>query len=208
MGLVLEMNQVGVMVDVSHISDSAFYQVIRISETPVIASHSSCRAFTPGWERNMSDDMIRLLAKKGGVIMINFGSSFVNDEYRVRDRVIRDSIEELARTNGFADDDSLLNAFEHDYRATHPIGYADIEDVIKNIEHVVQLVGIDHVGFGSDFDGVGDSLPVGLKDVSQYPRIIERLLKKGYTRDDIRKICGGNLLRVWTQVEQFAASPH
>lgn len=205
MGLVLEMNRLGIMVDVSHISDSAFYQVMRISRAPVIASHSSCRAFTPGWERNMSDDMIRRLASRGGVIMINFGSSFVNDEYRQRDRALRDEVEEHARAGGFADDDSLLDRYEDEFRKSHPIGYADIDDVVRHIDHVVQLVGVDHVGLGSDFDGLGDSLPTGLKDVSQYPNLIERLLQRGYSRDDIKKICGGNLLRVWSNVEKLAA---
>lgn len=206
MALVLQMNRIGMMVDVSHISDSAFHQVMRISRAPVIASHSSCRHFTPGWERNMSDDMIQLLAAKGGVIMINFGSSFVNESYRQKDAVIREHIEEHARRNGFSENDSLLEAYEDAYRKEHPIGYADVKDVADHIDHVVKLVGVEYVGLGSDFDGVGDSLPTGLKDVSQYPHLILELLRRGYSRDEIRKICSGNLIRVWKAVESTAAT--
>ncbi|HTY58027.1 MAG TPA: dipeptidase [Bacteroidota bacterium] len=199
--VVAEMNRVGIMVDVSHISDDAFYQVMEISKAPVIASHSSCRFFTPGFERNMSDDMIRLLASKGGVIQINFGSSFLTEAYRERELAARKVIEEHLARIGLTRADSAGKEYEKVYLREHPLGYADIGDVVAHITHVVQLVGINHVGLGSDFDGLGDELPTGLKDVSQYPNLIYRLIEAGYTEDDIRRICGGNLLRVWTQVE-------
>jgi len=198
--VVKEMNRLGIMVDVSHISDDAFYQVMELTEAPVIASHSSCRFFTPGWERNMSDDMIRLLAKKGGVIQINFGSSFVNDEYhRASDEVYK-----ILRAHHIEWDDPAADEYIKKYQQEHKFDYADVSEVADNIDHVVKLVGVDYVGFGSDFDGLGDSLPNGLKDVSFYPTLIYELLKKGYSDGDIRKVCGENLLRVWSEVEQAA----
>ena len=202
--VVAEMNRVGIMVDVSHISDDAFFQVMQISKAPVIASHSSCRFFTPGFERNMSDEMIRLLAKKGGVIQINFGSSFLTDAYRQRELAARKIIEAHLATLNLTRADSAGKAYEQLYRRDHPLGYADVTDVVAHITHVVTLVGIDHVGFGSDFDGLGDELPTGLKDVSRYPNLIYNLLKAGYSEDDVRKIAGGNLLRVWKQIEDYA----
>jgi membrane dipeptidase len=203
--VIAEMNRVGIMVDVSHISDKAFYQVMELSKAPVIASHSSCRAFTPGFQRNMDDDMIRLLAKKGGVIQINFGSVFVNGDCYHRYDTAKDLSEKYAREHNLGPDDPKVEAYREEFLKEHPVGFADISDVVANIDHVVKLVGVEHVGLGSDFDGVGDSLPTGLKDVSQYPNLIYELLKLGYTPDDIEKICSGNLFRVWEQVDRVAA---
>lgn len=202
--VVAEMNRVGIMVDVSHISDSAFFQVLRESQAPVIASHSSCRHFTPGWERNMSDDMIKVLASKGGVIQINFGSSFLTDDLKKKWDIGWDEINKYLEQNKLGWNDEAAQPFIKKYREEHNIGYADITDVVSHIDHVVRLVGADFVGLGSDFDGVGDSLPTGLKDVSMYPNLVYELLKKGYTEDDIAKICGGNLLRVWSKVDVVA----
>jgi membrane dipeptidase len=202
--VIAEMNRLGIMIDVSHITDSAFYDVMRISKAPVIASHSSCRYFTPGWERNMSDEMIQLMARKGGIIHINFGSAFLREDIQKqseREWLSTDSIRALYKDKKpKAEVDSLVNA----YRAAHPTPYADIADVIAHINHVVKLVGVDHVGLGSDFDGVGDSLPTGLKDVSYLPNLIYELMKAGYSENDIRKICGENTLRVWSHVENIA----
>ncbi|MBL7994439.1 dipeptidase [bacterium] len=204
--VVLEMNRLGIMVDVSHITDEAFYAVMNISQAPAIASHSSCRFFTPGWERNMSDDMIRVLAMNGGVIMINFGSSFINGEYFKRDSTVRTDARKALLATGISSSDPAAHAFVDHYEKEHPIGfYADVKEVADHIDHVVKLVGVNHVGFGSDFDGVGDSLPTGLKDVSQYPNLIYELLKRNYSKEDIQKICGLNLLRVWSKVEQVAS---
>ncbi|MDL1877538.1 membrane dipeptidase, partial [Cytophagia bacterium CHB2] len=198
--VVAEMNRLGIMVDISHVSDSAFYQVIRLTKAPVIASHSSCRSFTPGWERNMSDDMIKTLAKNGGVIQIAFGSSFVNGAYqKTEEGLWKALVEQKINPNS-----EEGKAFVEKYREEHNLTYADISDVVANIDHVVKLVGIDHVGFGSDFDGVGDSLPTGLKSVADFPNLIYELLKKGYSDKDIEKICSGNLLRVWSEVEKTA----
>ncbi len=202
--VVAEMNRLGIMIDVSHITDSAFYDVMRLAKAPVIASHSSCRFFTPGWERNMNDEMITLLASKGGVIHINFGSAFLREDIQKiseHEWAVNDSMRaalKLTKTN--AEVDTLIDR----YRKEHPLPHADVADVVAHIDHVAKLVGVNHVGLGSDFDGVGDSLPTGLKDVSYYPNLIYELLKKGYSEDEIRKICGENTLRVWSQVEQRA----
>jgi membrane dipeptidase len=202
--LVAEMNRVGIMIDVSHISDAAFYQVMALSKAPTIASHSSCRAFTPGWERNMDDDMIRLLGANGGVIQINFGSSFLRDEIRTHGQKNTTAINAYFAQHNLKPDDSVAIAYAKEYRAKNKAPYADVKDVADHIDHVVKIAGIDHVGLGSDFDGVGDSLPTGLKDVSYYPNLIFELLKRGYSDDDIRKICSGNTLRVWSAVERVA----
>ena len=202
--VVREMNRLGIIVDVSHLSDSAFYDVMRVSQAPVIASHSSCRYFTPGWQRNISDDMITLLASKGGVVSINFGSDFISDEYRRRDDIRRDAVVKYLEEHSIDRASEEGRKWEEQYEKDNPIPVADVKDVATHIDHVVKLVGVDFVGFGSDFDGVGDSLPTGLKDVSQYPNLIFELLKLDYSVDDIRKICGGNILRVWSAVEQKA----
>ncbi|MEK6755574.1 MAG: dipeptidase [Bacteroidota bacterium] len=202
--VVREMNRVGIMVDVSHLSDDAFYEVVNISKAPVIASHSSCRSFTPGFERNMSDDMIKLLAQNGGVIMIAFGSSFISSEYQHREDEGRKEIMAYLRSKNLTFGDPEAREYIRQYRKDHPITYADVSEVVDHIDHVVKLAGVDHVGFGSDFEGVGDSLPTGLKDVSHYPNIIYELLKRGYSDKDIQKICSGNLLRVWSRVQDIA----
>lgn len=198
--VVAEMNRLGIMIDISHVTDSTFYQVMRLSRAPVIASHSSCRYFTPGWERNMDDDMIKALAKNGGVIQINFGSSFLNDSVRQAE----DKMWKYIEKNKINLNSDAGKAALKKFRIEKNIGYADIADVIAHIDHVAKLVGVDQVGFGSDFDGVGDTLPTGLKSVADYPNIIYELLKKGYSDEDIQKICSGNLLRVWAEVEKVA----
>ena len=202
--LIEEMNKVGIMVDISHVNDEAFYQAIEISQVPVIASHSSLRYFTPGFERNVDDAMLSKLAEKGGVIQINFGSSFISK--RPRDY--------LVKMNSFLESrlgQNLEEVSEQDIRETrsqfiknNPYPYASLDEVLDHFDRVVQLVGIDHIGIGSDYDGVGDTLPVGLKDVSTYPTLIQGLLERGYTRKDIQKILGGNLIRVWKEVEEYA----
>jgi membrane dipeptidase len=195
--LVVAMNNIGMMIDISHVSDDAFYQTVAISKVPVIASHSSLRSYTPGFERNMDDDMIRALAKNGGVVQINFGSSFVTqmaNQYGALRKA-------AAKQAGVADDE----AFELAFRKQHPYPFATLDTVLDHIDHVVKLVGTDFVGIGSDYDGVGDSLPVGLKDVASYPNLIAGLLQRGYSEADIEKILSGNLLRVWREVEAYAA---
>ena len=202
--VVLAMNRLGMMIDVSHASDQTFFQVMQLSAAPVIASHSSCRRFTPGWERNMSDDMLLQLKENGGVIQINFGSSFIDNGY-LKNKLERDRhIYRYLESHDLQERDEAAQQYYAKYSREHPIPYADVSDVADHIDHVVELIGVDHVGLGSDFDGVGDSLPYGLKDVSAYPNLIYQLLKRGYSETDIEKICSGNLLRVWSEVERIA----
>jgi membrane dipeptidase len=205
--VVNEMNRLGIMVDVSHVSDDAFWQIMEISGAPAIASHSSARHFTPGFERNMSDEMIKALAMNQGVIQINFGSSFLTAKALEYSKARRE-----ARKQYDADHPDLT---EHDgdepflaiYEAEHgPFPYASLDDVLDHIDHVISLTSVDNVGIGSDYDGVGDSLPVGLKDVAAYPNLVKGLLDRGYSEEDIRKILGENLLRVWQAVEDYAAT--
>lgn len=195
--LVVAMNNIGMMIDISHVSDDAFYQTVALSKVPVIASHSSLRSFVPGFERNMDDQMITALAKNGGVIQINFGSSFVTAMANQYGAMRKAAAEQAGVPNDAA--------FAKVYRQQQPYPFATLETVLDHIDHVVKLVGIDYVGIGSDYDGVGDSLPEGLKDVASYPNLIAGLLQRGYSEDDIAKILSGNLLRVWQQVEAYAA---
>lgn len=204
--VVAEMNRVGIMVDISHVDDSTFYQVMKITKAPAIASHSSCRKFTPGFQRNMNDDMIRKLGENGGVIQINFGSSFLDSAVTAQNNVNRDKLRAILSEKNLGFQDSLAKPIIEEFRKSNPSLYADVETVANHIDHVVKLAGIDHVGLGSDYDGVGDSLPTGLKDVSQYPNLIYALLKRGYTESDIEKICSGNVFRVWKKVAEVAAA--
>ena len=203
--VVKEMNRLGIMVDVSHVTDEVINQVMDMTDVPVIASHSSCRYFTKGWERNMGDDEIRRLKENGGVIQINFGSRFVSPETDAYANNKQAAVEEYCKKPG----SNCVNwtapaEFEEEYRKTNPYPFATTEQVIDHIDRVVELAGIDHVGIGSDYDGVGDSLPVGLKDVSTYPNLIYHLLKRGYSEEDIEKICYKNFWRVWAEVEAYA----
>jgi len=202
--VVKEMNRVGIMVDISHVSDSTFYDVVKLTNVPVIASHSSCRAFTPDFQRNMNDDMIKKLGENGGVIQINFGSAFLDSAVRAGNEINRKKLQELLKEKGLTSSDSLAKPIIEQFRKENPSLFADVEIVADHIDHVVKIAGIDHVGIGSDFDGVGDSLPTGLKDVSQYPNLIYALLKRGYTEEDIAKVCYKNVWRVWNKVEQAA----
>ena len=203
--VVLEMNRVGIMVDVSHISDSAFWQVMAVTKAPCIASHSSCRKYTPGFERNMNDEMIQRLGENGGVIQINFGTDFLDGQMSKRNDAMREELDALLKKEGLKDSDADAQPIVQQFVKDHPTLYADVQTVANHIDHVVKLAGVGHVGFGSDFDGVGDSLPTGLKDVSQYPNLIYELLKRGYSEEDIGKMCYKNVWRVWKEVERVAA---
>jgi len=204
--VVAEMNRQGVMVDISHVTDEAFWQVLELSRVPVIASHSSARHFTPGWERNMSDDMIKALAEQGGVIQVNFGSSFLTNEARAWYDELKTAREEYLARNGFDEHGAEAESFSSRYREEHPLPYADMDDLMAQFRHIIALAGVDHVGIGSDFDGLGDSLPAGMKDVSAYPNLIAEFLRREYTLDEIRAIMGGNLMRVWQQALDYAAA--
>jgi membrane dipeptidase len=174
------MNRLGVLVDVSHVSDEAFDDVLEASAVPPIASHSSCRAFVPGFERNLDDERIARLGEAGGVLHINFGSAFLTAE--------ANATAFAARANGGG-----------------TVALTTVADVADHIDHAVALAGVEHVGLGSDFDGV-DDLPVGLQDVSRYPALIEELLRRGYSDDELRALLGGNLMRVWRAAEGYAAA--
>ncbi len=202
--LIEEMNKVGIMVDISHVNDEAFYQAIEISQVPVIASHSSLRHFTPGFERNVDDAMLSKLAEKGGVIQINFGSSFISK--RPQDYLVKMNsfLETRLGKNLEKVSEQDIREIRNEFMAINPYPYASLDEVLDHFDRVVKLVGIDHVGIGSDYDGVGDTLPVGLKDVSTYPVLIQGLLDRGYSQKDIQKILGGNLIRVWKEVEEYA----
>lgn len=202
--LVTAMNIRGVMVDVSHISDDAFWQVISISAVPVIATHSSLRHFTPNWQRNMSDDMVRAVGTNGGVIQINFGSGFVTKEAQLWNVKQRAAVAQYVADHQLASNDSEVVEFRRSFLIRNPFPYATISDVADHIDRVVSLIGIDHVGLGSDYDGVGDTLPEGLKDVSSYPNLVAELQARSYSAPDIEKILGRNLMRVWREVEQYA----
>ncbi|MDA0753863.1 MAG: dipeptidase [Candidatus Marinimicrobia bacterium] len=201
--VVLEMNRVGIMVDISHVSDDAFYQIMDVTQVPAIASHSSARHFTPGFERNMSDDMIKRLAENGGVIQINFGSSFVTQESQDKRKKNSEAVSAFAKENNLESDDPRVKEFAKKVAIDNPV-FCDVTDVADHFDHVVKLVGIDHVAFGSDYDGVGDTLPYGLKDASTFPNLIYHLLKRGYSEEDIEKICYKNIWRVWKATEEFA----
>jgi membrane dipeptidase len=199
------MNRLGIMIDISHVSDEAFWDVMEVTKAPAIASHSSARHFTPGWERNMADDMIVRLAENGGVIMINFGSAFINESSRQYGDARRAAYKAFREDNGLESSDELEKSFNATYaEAFGPYPYATLSQVLDHFDHAVRITSVDNVGIGSDYDGVGDSLPIGLKDVSTYPNLVGGLLERGYSEDDVRKVLGGNLLRVWREVERVA----
>ena len=209
--VVAEMNRLGMMVDVSHLSDAAVAQAVELSTVPVIASHSALRHFTPGFERNLSDELALAIAAKGGVVQVPFGTAFVNPEaaantqayFRAANDFNRGNAERVAAGQPPAD----RAAFEKDWATAHPPVEAPITDVLDQIDYAVKLLGVEHVGIGSDFDGVGGELPDGLRTVADYPNFIAGLQARGHSDADIRAILGGNLLRVWSRVEAGAVSP-
>ena len=200
-----EMNRLGILVDLSHVSDESFDQAIEIAKAPPIASHSSARHFTPEFERNLDDARIVKLAEKGGVIQINFGSAFLRGDANAASLAEWQAAEAFKKEHGdLAWSDPQMVAFQESWRKDHPPIFATVADVADHIDHVVKLAGVDHVGLGSDFDGVGDSLPVGLKSVADYPNLVAELLRRGYSNEDVVKILGGNLMRVWREAEKVA----
>jgi membrane dipeptidase len=201
--VVKEMNRLGMMVDVSHITDSAFYDVMDVTEAPVVATHSSSRHFTPGFERNMSDDLIKRLGENGGVIMINFGSTFLDSVSQNSRDQVRQEIAQKIEEKGLEPESEEAQQFRSEYFQEN-FKFSTVEKVADHIDHVVELAGIDHVGLGSDYDGVGPTLPTGLKDVSTYPNLFAELLERGYTEEEIEKIASGNIFRVWNKVNEVA----
>jgi len=205
--LVVErMNRLGMMVDISHVSDKTFYDTLATTKAPVIASHSSCRALCDV-PRNMTDDMIRALAQNGGVMDINFYSGFLSPDFAAAYKKVASQIhaDESAAEKQYASDRKRLAEESRNiwarYASQFPApSYTTIAD---HIDHAVQVGGIDHVGLGSDFDGI-DSAPKGMEDVSKLPDLVRELARRGYSEQDLKKILGGNLLRVMRQVERVA----
>ena len=196
--VVREMNRLGMIVDVSHVSDRTFYDTLEVTTRPVIASHSSCRALSDV-PRNMTDDMIRALARNGIVIAINFGAGFINagDADALRRRIGALAAVEPGLT-GRALDEFAAADYVREYGRMLPAS-ATLENAVAQIDHAVKVAGVDHVGIGSDWDGI-NSVPAGLEDVSKMPALTAALLRRGYTEDEVRKILGGNLLRVLREV--------
>lgn len=206
--VVAEMNRLGMIVDVSHVSDETARDVIEVSSAPVIASHSGFRHFTPGFERNLDDDLAKAIADTGGVIQIPFGTMFLDGQAAADIQAYFIAADEFERRNaelraaGEPTEDRA--AFERDWAQAHPVPEITIEPVLDQIDHGVKLVGIDHIGLGSDFDGVGGDLPENLRTVADFPHLVDGLQQRGYSDEDIRKILGGNMLRAWTAIEAAA----
>lgn len=197
--VIAAMNDLRMMVDVSHASDDAFYQILEASSQPVIATHSSMRHFTPGWERNMTDDMARALADKDGMLMIAFGSSFLSNELRAQSRDARMAREQAVAARGLHPESDDAKRLEASMRARNPLG--SVAQVADHVIHAVSLMGIERVGIGSDFDGVY-SLPSGLQDVAGYPNLVAELLGRGVAESEIEMLLGGNMLAFWRRIQE------
>ena len=202
--IVREMNRLGMMVDVSHVSDDTFADTIRVSRAPVIASHSSCRAIADH-PRNMSDDMLRALAKNGGVVMINFYPSYIDVEVgklaREHYETIKDRMKEIRERAG---GDLLMRMREgRKLNAAHPWPQATLSKLLDHFDHAIEVAGPDHVGLGADWDGV-PSMPSGLDDVSKLPALTRGLIERGHSAETVRKVLGENLLRVMRENERVA----
>ena len=202
--LVKNMNKMGMMIDVSHISDESFWQVLALSKAPVIASHSAARHFTPDLERNLSDDMIKAIAKNGGIIMVNFGSAFLTSQANAYYQTMMPALYKFLAKNKLKFNDQSSKLFYQDYVKDHgEFPLATLDQLLDHFDHIIKLAGIEHVGIGSDYNGIGPTLPVGLEDVSMYATLIEGLLDRGHSEQDVKKIIGLNFLRVWSTIEQL-----
>jgi membrane dipeptidase len=202
--VVREMNRLGMMVDISHVADKTFWDALEASKAPIFASHSSCRAVADA-PRNMTDEMIVALAKKGGVVQVNFNCGFLSQKFR--NAAAADSAKLNARlereTAGKKISEPDRQILSEKLRKEMGLTRAKLSDVVDHIDHIRKIAGVDAIGIGGDFDGV-DCTPEGLDDVSKFPNLTRALLEKGYTAEDIRKIYGGNLLRVMRAVEMAA----
>lgn len=201
--VISELNRLGIIIDVSHVSDSSFYDIINLSKVPIIASHSNVRSLC-NHPRNMTDDMIKHLAKNGGTIHINFVDEYVlvPEENSQRDSAIAHLKSNFSNYNYTNEERKLYRKGMEEIDIKFPKNGATLNDVVDHIEYVVKLVGIDHVAIGSDFDGGGKV--VGLEDVSKLGNITKELLKRGYKKEEIEKIWSGNFMRVFKEVEKYS----
>ena len=212
--VVYEMNRLGMMVDVSHVSDKTFYRTLIISRAPIIASHSGARALCDS-PRNMTDDMLRAIANsggpdsKGGVVQVNFYSGFVSQQYRDAQKAMEpemkkavQALKDKAKTEGREASQTEIDKLQREYADRIP--RPPFSELIDQIDHIAKVAGIDHVGLGSDFDGISGQLPQGMDSPADLPKITAALMERGYSAEDCRKILGGNLLRVFREVEQVA----
>ena len=206
--VVLEMNRLGMMVDISHVADKTFWDAIATTKAPVIASHSSARALTNA-PRNMTDDMLKAVAKNGGVVQVNFYNGFIDDNFRkameaqkkdadaARQKFLDDA-KSQGRTVTYVE----LDRLEREWLAKIP--RPPLSALIDHIDHIAKVAGVDHVGLGSDFDGVSGATPTGIDSAADLPKITQALLDRGYSADDIKKVLGGNLMRVFKEVEKVS----
>jgi membrane dipeptidase len=206
--VVVEMNRLGMMVDISHVADKTFWDAIAVSKAPVIASHSSARALCSA-PRNMTDDMLRAVAKNGGVVDVNFYSGFDDQSYwdankaqtKDRDAAVKEYLDKLkaeGKTPSYMDEERI----QRQWMAKIP--RPPFKVLIDQIDHIAKVAGVDHVGLGSDFDGVSGQTPEGMDSAADLPKITQGLLDRGYSAEDIHKILGGNVLRVFAEVERVS----
>ena len=207
--IIREMNRLGMMVDISHVADKTFWDAIETTRAPVLASHSSVRSIA-NHPRNMTDDMLRGVAKNGGVVMINDHAAFLSEEFRVasekRSGPVAESMAAMSKKCGGNEACTTMESerIDHEAMAKGELPKVSWEKIVEHIDHAVKVAGADHVGLGSDFDGA--TMPIGMEDASKLPKITDALLKKGYSETDIEKILGGNILRVMEQVERVKGS--
>jgi len=206
--VVLEMNRMGMMVDISHVADKTFWDAIATSKAPVIASHSSARALTNA-PRNMTDEMLQAVAKNGGVVQVNFFNGFIDENFRKAAEAQKPEIEaakqkyvEQLKSEGKEVNYIEIDRIEREWMAKLP--RPPLSALIDHIDHIAKVAGVDHVGLGSDFDGVSGQTPQGINSAADLPKITQALLDRGYSAEDIKKILGGNLLRVFGQVEKVS----
>ncbi len=200
------MNRSGIVLDVTHLAESAVVQALEVSEAPVMASHVACRALTPDQPDNLSDAIIQGIAARGGVVMITFGSAFLDDAVYAKHTERWDRIRTALQERGATFGDALSFRLIQDIDRAYPPARASIDKVVDHIMHVVELAGPQAVGFGSDFEGVGDTLPLGLPDVSAYPELFVRLRARGLNDAALTQIAGGNVMRVWQTALDYAAA--
>lgn len=206
--VVLEMNRLGMMVDISHVADKTFWDAIATTKAPVIASHSSARALVNA-PRNMTDEMLQAVAKNGGVVQVNFFNGFIDENFRQAVAVqakdvaaARQNYIDQIKAEGKPVSSSELDRIDREWLAKIP--RPPLKSLIDHIDHIAKIAGVDHVGLGSDFDGVSGQTPAGIDSAADLPKITQALLDRGYSAGDIKKILGGNLMRVFRQVEQVS----